>query len=63
MCMNLARVMMVGRVVVGMRVEERTAQGRSLDGQRERDDENPPHDVQLLVTTPPGVKPRHQARE
>ena len=46
--MNLTGAMVLGGVVVGMRVDERSAQGRSLDGQRERDGEDPPHDVPIV---------------
>ena len=48
MTMNLPGVVVLGGVVIGMRVHERSAQGRSLDGQRERDGEDPPHDVPIV---------------
>jgi hypothetical protein len=35
-------------VVIGMRVDERSAQGRSLDGQRDRDGNDLPHDVPIV---------------
>jgi hypothetical protein len=35
-------------MIIGMRVHERSAQGCSLDGQRERDGEDPPHDVPIV---------------
>ena len=48
MTVNLPGVMVLGGVVIGMRVHERSAQGCSLDGQRERDGEDPPHDVPIV---------------
>ena len=48
MCMNLPSAVMLGRVVIWMRVNERSAQGRSLDGQREREGNNLPHDGPIV---------------
>ena len=56
MAMNLPGAMVLGGVVVGMRVDERSAQGRSLDGQRERDGDDLPHVSPLLVTSLRRVK-------
>jgi hypothetical protein len=49
MCMNLASTMMVGLVVIRVRVDERSAEGRSLDGQQEREGNHFPHDVAIVV--------------
>jgi hypothetical protein len=46
--MNFPGVVVLGGVVIGMRVDERSAQGRSLDGQRERDGDDLPHDVPIV---------------
>lgn len=48
MTMNLPGVVVLGGMIIGMRVHERSAQGCSLDGQRERDGEDPPHDVPIV---------------
>ena len=40
--------MVLGRLVIWMQVDERSAQGRSLDGQRERDGNNLPHDAPIV---------------
>jgi hypothetical protein len=50
MCMDGPPVVVLGHVIVGMGVDERSAQGCGLDGQREREGENLPHDVPLFVT-------------
>src|SRR5688572_5048115 len=51
MSMDLPSLMMLGGVVVGMRVDERSPQGRRLDGQCEREGDYLPHGV-LIVRDP-----------
>jgi len=48
MTMNLPGAVVLGGVVIGMRMDERSAQSRSLDGQRERDGKDLPHDVPIV---------------
>lgn len=48
MCMNLPSAVMLGRMVIWMRVDERSAEGCSLDRQREREGNNLPHDVPIV---------------
>jgi hypothetical protein len=43
-------------VVIGMRMDERSAQSNALHGQREREGEDLPHVATLFVTSPRGVK-------
>jgi hypothetical protein len=43
MCMNGPTTVVLGRMVIWMCVDERSAQGRSLDGERERDSSDPAH--------------------
>ena len=56
MRVDLASAMVLGGVLIGMGVDERSAQGCRLDGQREREGENLPHDAPLFVTSPHHVK-------
>jgi hypothetical protein len=50
-------------VVIGMRVHERSAQGRGLDGQRERDGNHFPHGGSIVRDRSPGVKQSHHMRD
>ena len=51
MCVNCPAAVVIGRVIIRMRVYERNAQGRSQDGQGEREGCDLPQDVSLFVTT------------
>jgi small multidrug resistance family-3 protein len=50
MRVNRATVVVRSRVIIRMRVEKRSAQGRRQDGQRQRDRDDLPQDVSLLLT-------------
>ena len=56
MCVDGAAGMMRGRVFVRMGVDERSAQGRSLNGQCKRDGDYLPHDVPIVRDPAHGVK-------
>lgn len=50
MCVDRPTAVVLGGVVIRMRVYERSAQGRSLDGQGERQSDYLPHVASLFVT-------------
>jgi hypothetical protein len=56
MCVDFARSMMLGGVVVGMRVDERSPHSSGLDRERQREGENLPHDVPIVRDCSYGVK-------
>lgn len=55
---NGATLMMRGRVVVRVRVNERCAQGRELNGRRKRDGNELPHDRSIVREPGQAVKRR-----
>ena len=56
MCVNRPGAVVLGRLVVRVRVDERSAQRRSLNSQREPDGNDLPHDVPIVRDPGRGVK-------
>ena len=59
--MNFPGLVMRRGVIVGMCVNERSTQGRGLDGQRKRDGNDLPHARSLFVTFHHRVKQTRHA--
>lgn len=62
MCVNRAGAVVLSGVVIRVRVDERSAQGRRMDSQRERDRNDLPHDVPIVRDPGHGVKGANSAR-
>lgn len=62
MCVNRPAAMVLGGLVIRVRVDERSAQGRRLDSQRERDGNDLPHGVPIVRDPGHGVKRASSAR-